>query len=227
MMTFAHRSCLIWMGKYFKFNPLHWVSTFATIFLITHPISVCHTIILTRPTAFLSTLIDSTPGVLKAWETFSKNYSLGDSAAIAHATHGRRLDDTLKEYCHVEDEVKLRVRHSSFLVQMTYGSFVGDALAVRNWPFWRPGHTGRSGGIARSCLIDLWGQLDSHHSARAYNSVLARFPRVCSSMDHRHFWLVALSVSSHCYFNYDMQPRTNMLRVLYVAPKFPCQLRVL
>jgi beta-phosphoglucomutase-like phosphatase (HAD superfamily) len=55
------------------------------------------------------TLIDSTPGVLKAWETFSADYSLGDSAAIAHATHGRRLYDTLKEYCHIEDEAKLQV----------------------------------------------------------------------------------------------------------------------
>jgi hypothetical protein len=55
------------------------------------------------------TLIDSTPGVLKAWEIFAKDYSLGDSAAIAHATHGRRLYDTLKEYCHIEDEVKLQV----------------------------------------------------------------------------------------------------------------------
>lgn len=58
------------------------------------------------------TLIDSTPGVLKAWDTFAKDYSLGDSAAIAHATHGRRLHDTLREYCHIEDEAKLRVRVS-------------------------------------------------------------------------------------------------------------------
>ncbi|TFK40907.1 HAD-like domain-containing protein [Crucibulum laeve] len=53
------------------------------------------------------TLIDSTPGVLKAWETFSKDYSLGDSLAIAHATHGRRLYDTLREYCRIEDGAKL------------------------------------------------------------------------------------------------------------------------
>jgi len=55
------------------------------------------------------TLIDSTPGVLKAWETFAKDYALGDFKAIAHATHGRRLYDTLKEYCHIKDEAKLRV----------------------------------------------------------------------------------------------------------------------
>ncbi|KAF5377156.1 hypothetical protein D9615_006379 [Tricholomella constricta] len=53
------------------------------------------------------TLIDSTPGVFKAWATFSKDYSLGDSVEIAHATHGRRLYDTLKEYCQIDDEAEL------------------------------------------------------------------------------------------------------------------------
>ncbi|KAF8912911.1 HAD-like domain-containing protein [Gymnopilus junonius] len=50
------------------------------------------------------TLIDSTPGVLKAWYTFSNDYNLGDSGSIAHATHGRRLYDTLKEYCGLVEE---------------------------------------------------------------------------------------------------------------------------
>ncbi|KAF6766452.1 HAD-like domain-containing protein [Ephemerocybe angulata] len=49
------------------------------------------------------TLIDSTPGVLKAWELFCKDYSLGDSETIAHETHGRRLYDTLKEYCKIDE----------------------------------------------------------------------------------------------------------------------------
>ncbi|KAG6872465.1 hypothetical protein C0995_009568 [Termitomyces sp. Mi166 len=53
------------------------------------------------------TLIDSTPGVLSAWATFANDYSLGDSAKIIHETHGRRLYDTLKEYCQVNDETKL------------------------------------------------------------------------------------------------------------------------
>ncbi|EDR15703.1 uncharacterized protein LACBIDRAFT_300909 [Laccaria bicolor S238N-H82] len=51
---------------------------------------------------------DSTPGVLRAWATFSENYSLGDSLAVAHATHGRRLYDTLKEYCSITEESKLQ-----------------------------------------------------------------------------------------------------------------------
>ncbi|KAJ3488497.1 hypothetical protein NLJ89_g11609 [Agrocybe chaxingu] len=53
------------------------------------------------------TLIDSTPGVLKAWETFTIDYNLSDSIAIAHATHGRRLYDTLKEFCGITDEDRL------------------------------------------------------------------------------------------------------------------------
>lgn len=59
---------------------------------------------------FNRTLIDSTPGVLKAWKTFSDDYNLGDSETVAHATHGRRLYDTLKEYCGIEEEDLLLVR---------------------------------------------------------------------------------------------------------------------
>ncbi|KAF9569814.1 HAD-like protein [Agrocybe pediades] len=53
------------------------------------------------------TLIDSTPGVLQAWHTFCRDYNLGDSDTVAHATHGRRLYDTLKEYCGIVDEERL------------------------------------------------------------------------------------------------------------------------
>ncbi|THH01511.1 hypothetical protein EW026_g1202 [Hermanssonia centrifuga] len=52
------------------------------------------------------TLIDSTPGVLKAWQIFANDYGL-NAAHVAHASHGRRLYDTLKEYCRIDDEVKL------------------------------------------------------------------------------------------------------------------------
>ncbi|KAG6814442.1 hypothetical protein H0H92_007446 [Tricholoma furcatifolium] len=55
------------------------------------------------------TLVDSTPGVLAGWATFSKDYGLGDSEKVAHETHGRRLYDTLKEYCRIDDETKLQV----------------------------------------------------------------------------------------------------------------------
>ncbi|KAF9015418.1 HAD-like domain-containing protein [Cyathus striatus] len=49
--------------------------------------------------------VDATqPWGIKSLETFAKDYRLGDSLTIAHATHGRRLYDTLKEYCGIEDE---------------------------------------------------------------------------------------------------------------------------
>jgi hypothetical protein len=38
------------------------------------------------------------------------DYHLGDPATVVHDTHGRRLYDTLKEYCHINDESKLQVR---------------------------------------------------------------------------------------------------------------------
>ncbi|KAF8349840.1 HAD-like domain-containing protein [Amanita rubescens] len=60
------------------------------------------------------TLIDSTPGVLNAWAKFSADYNLGDHLAIAHQTHGRRLYDTLKEYCGIIDEEKLHLEIDRF-----------------------------------------------------------------------------------------------------------------
>jgi beta-phosphoglucomutase-like phosphatase (HAD superfamily) len=52
-------------------------------------------------------LIDSTPGVHQAWAIFSKDYGL-DAEEVARASHGRRLYDTLKEFCHIDDEMKLQ-----------------------------------------------------------------------------------------------------------------------
>ncbi|TFK57539.1 HAD-like protein [Heliocybe sulcata] len=54
------------------------------------------------------TLIDSTPGVLKAWSTFAADYGLTNGAEIAHKSHGCRLYDTLKEWCQINDEGKLQ-----------------------------------------------------------------------------------------------------------------------
>jgi len=65
------------------------------------------------------TLIDSTPGVLKAWDTFAKDYSF-DAEKVAHASHGRRLYDTLKEFCRLNDDDKLQaeiVRFESEVIE--------------------------------------------------------------------------------------------------------------
>ncbi|KZS90336.1 HAD-like protein [Sistotremastrum niveocremeum HHB9708] len=49
------------------------------------------------------TLIDSTPGVYAAWGTFGKEYGF-DGEVAAHETHGRRLIDSLHEWCHLEGQ---------------------------------------------------------------------------------------------------------------------------
>ncbi|KAJ6626938.1 HAD-like domain-containing protein [Mycena sp. CBHHK59/15] len=67
------------------------------------------------------TLIDSTPGVEKAWVTFCNDYNLGDPVAVCHETHGRRLYDTLKEYCHITDETKLQAEIERFEEEVIQG----------------------------------------------------------------------------------------------------------
>ncbi|KAJ6519303.1 HAD-like domain-containing protein [Mycena sanguinolenta] len=67
------------------------------------------------------TLIDSTPGLVKAWTTFCNDYQLGDPATVVHETHGRRLYDTLKEYCHINDESKLQAEIDRFEEEVING----------------------------------------------------------------------------------------------------------
>ncbi|KAJ7480127.1 HAD-like domain-containing protein [Mycena galericulata] len=67
------------------------------------------------------TLLDSTPGLVKAWTTFCSDYSLGDPAVVVHETHGRRLYDTLKEYCLIDDTDKLQVEIDRFEEEVING----------------------------------------------------------------------------------------------------------
>ena len=61
----------------------------------------------------LRTLVDSTPGVLKAWELLGAEYGF-NGAQVAHESHGRRLYDTVREYCRIHDEETLQVRITIF-----------------------------------------------------------------------------------------------------------------
>src|SRR6266852_808553 len=56
-----------------------------------------------------STLIDSTPGVLVAWDIFGREYGF-DGAAAAHDGHGRRLTDSLVEKCKLDTPEQIAVR---------------------------------------------------------------------------------------------------------------------
>ncbi|KIM47960.1 hypothetical protein M413DRAFT_216465 [Hebeloma cylindrosporum] len=67
------------------------------------------------------TLIDSTPGVLKAWDTFGAEYKLSNPAAVAHATLGRRLYDTLKEYCGIVAEDLIQAEIDRFENEVILG----------------------------------------------------------------------------------------------------------
>ncbi|KAI0344098.1 HAD-like protein [Trametopsis cervina] len=59
------------------------------------------------------TLVDTTPGVLKAWHTFADEYGFNGEEA-AHMSHGRRLYDTLQGYCRPRDEAELQAAVNRF-----------------------------------------------------------------------------------------------------------------
>lgn len=53
------------------------------------------------------TLIDSTRGVFNAWEEFGRRHPFVDGLSweeVANKTHGRRLVETLPEYCNIQDD---------------------------------------------------------------------------------------------------------------------------
>lgn len=79
-----------------------------------------------------STLIDSTPGVIHAWDTFGKQYGFDGAEAVegkhalhyisylpellslAKATHGVRLVDSLTKWCSISDPAILKVNPLNF-----------------------------------------------------------------------------------------------------------------
>ncbi|KAF9072684.1 HAD-like domain-containing protein [Rhodocollybia butyracea] len=67
------------------------------------------------------TLIDSTPGLYNAWAIFCTDYGLGDTAAMVHATHGKRLYDTLKDICGIQEEQQLLAEIERFEEQVIKG----------------------------------------------------------------------------------------------------------
>ena len=84
---------------------------------------------------FFSTLIDSTPGVLVAWDTFGREYGF-DGAAAAHDGHGRRLAESLVEKCNLETPEQVAVRPLSFptLISLEGYSYTCSPIAVL-WHF--------------------------------------------------------------------------------------------
>lgn len=84
-----------------------------------------------------STLIDSTPGVLAAWERFGREYGF-DPVAAADAGHGRRLTETLGELFKLDTPEQVAVRPAI--------PFPHSTPATLGSPDW-----GRTGGVHRNC----------------------------------------------------------------------------
>ncbi|KAF8256429.1 phosphatase [Lactarius quietus] len=60
------------------------------------------------------TLIDSTPGVVAAWELFAEKYTEIDVPEILKNTHGVRTVETLRMFCGVTDPEKLELEAARF-----------------------------------------------------------------------------------------------------------------
>jgi hypothetical protein len=69
-----------------------------------------------------STLIDSTPGVLVAWDTFGREYGF-DGAAAAHEGHGRRLTESLVDKCNLGTPEQIAVRPRPSPTPIFLGSY--------------------------------------------------------------------------------------------------------
>jgi len=54
------------------------------------------------------TLVDSTTGVVGAWETFAKTYPGLDVKTILHSSHGVRTADNLAKWCGITDPESLK-----------------------------------------------------------------------------------------------------------------------
>ncbi|KAF8351586.1 HAD-like domain-containing protein [Amanita rubescens] len=60
------------------------------------------------------TLVDSTAGVIGAWQTFAESYPNIDVHDILSSSHGVRTVDNLKKYCGIQDPQKLEEEAKRF-----------------------------------------------------------------------------------------------------------------
>ena len=79
-----------------------------------------------------STLIDSTPGVLVAWDSFGREYGF-DGATAAHDGHGRRLTESLVEKCNLETPEQIAVCPCLSPTLILLGSYSWACLPIDVW----------------------------------------------------------------------------------------------
>jgi HAD superfamily hydrolase (TIGR01509 family) len=82
--------------------------------------------------------------VLKAWDTFADDY-LFSATEVAHASHGRRLYDTLKEYCRINDEDKLQAEIARF-----------EEAVIEGGPILLPGALALISQLAETAPVHAW-----------------------------------------------------------------------
>ncbi|KAE9409370.1 HAD-like protein [Gymnopus androsaceus JB14] len=68
--------------------------------------------------------------VQAAWEVFCADYALGDATAIVHATHGKRLYETLRDICGIQEEEKLLAEIERFEEEVIRGGPVALPGAI-------------------------------------------------------------------------------------------------
>jgi len=93
------------------------------------------------------TLVDSTPGVVKTWHVYAERFGFDAEAAIK-ATHGVRLWDSLRTWCNITDEQRIKEEADRFEEGVIEGGVVAlpgvhsllDALRAGSTPD-KPGWT--------------------------------------------------------------------------------------
>ncbi|TDL29541.1 HAD-like protein [Rickenella mellea] len=76
------------------------------------------------------TLIDSTGGVVGAWETFSKTYPFIDIPKILNTSHGVRTVDNLRNHCRIQDPHVLQEESIRFETEIINSSRSNGAEGI-------------------------------------------------------------------------------------------------
>ncbi|KAF8631607.1 hypothetical protein AX15_002354 [Amanita polypyramis BW_CC] len=80
------------------------------------------------------TLVDSTTGVIGAWQTFAKSYPHIDISDILSSSHGVRTIDNLRKYCGIQDPQELEAEAKRFEVAIVETSRQNGSLGIVQIP---------------------------------------------------------------------------------------------
>ncbi|KAF8742452.1 hypothetical protein AX14_004320 [Amanita brunnescens Koide BX004] len=80
------------------------------------------------------TLVDSTAGVMGAWQTFANSYPSIDVQEILNSSHGVRTIDNLKKYCGIQDPEKLEEEAKRFELAIVETSTQNGLPGIKQLP---------------------------------------------------------------------------------------------